>query len=292
MTDAKMTQFIAEWQPKIDAQLEHDLSASTTDADFAAMLRYAVLNGGKRLRPLMTLAMLTSCGQTVTPEQLRLATAVEWLHSYSLVHDDLPALDNDLLRRGQPSVHALFGEANAILVGDALLTGAFAVLSQPVPKASLLQSAQCLTLVQRLATLGGADGMIMGQYHDINNTDDIADVSTILATVHGPKTAALLSYASLAGATMAGAQMLIPLAEKFGYLFGISFQIKDDLDDITETADADLQTIPALIGVPESQVLLARYLSDARQVLADMQACDSTFDARLLTAFLTIIEGE
>ncbi|MFZ2590685.1 MAG: polyprenyl synthetase family protein, partial [Leuconostoc citreum] len=200
MTNLK--NFQAIWRPKIDQQLQTDLIAISGDAEFAQMMCYAVLNGGKRLRPLLTLAVLSSFNVSVTPNLLKLATAVEWVHSYSLVHDDLPAMDNDLWRRGQPSVHAKFGESSAILVGDALLTGAFQVVSEAnalAANAQKVSDEQVITIIRQLSQYAGANGMVIGQIHDMqNHGHQKSDVTYdwLLNDVYAPKTAALISYAT------------------------------------------------------------------------------------------------
>lgn len=300
-----MTKFAAlqaTYGPKIDAQLAQDLKQVTTDAQFSEMMAYAVLNGGKRLRPLLTLAVLTSFQQVVTPQALKLATAVEWVHSYSLVHDDLPAMDNDLLRRGQPSVHAKFGEAEAILVGDALLTGAFEVVTTANALATAdtkIPDQVIIAVVQELARFSGAAGMVIGQVHDMQNHGQNLQTATdwLLQEIYTPKTAALIQFAAQLGAQLAtltpelapeSAQIKQAMVQ-FGLDFGLAFQIQDDLDDFDQDDTSAIGALPHLIGVSAAQALRDRYLQDASQQLTQLATLGLPFDRTLLDDFLTLI---
>lgn len=300
-----MTKFAAlqaTYGPKIDAQLAQDLKQVTTDTQFSEMMAYAVLNGGKRLRPLLTLAVLTSFQQVVTPQALKLATAVEWVHSYSLVHDDLPAMDNDLLRRGQPSVHAKFGEAEAILVGDALLTGAFEVVTTANALATTdtkIPDQVIIAVVQELARFSGAAGMVIGQVHDMQNHGQNLQTATdwLLQEIYTPKTAALIQFSAQLGAQLAtltpglapeSAQIKQAMAQ-FGLDFGLAFQIQDDLDDFDQDDTSAIGALPHLIGVSAAQALRDRYLQDASQQLTQLATLRLPFDRTLLDDFLTLI---
>lgn len=300
-----MTKFAAlqaTYGPKIDAQLAQDLKQVTTDTQFSEMMAYAVLNGGKRLRPLLTLAVLTSFQQVVTPQALKLATAVEWVHSYSLVHDDLPAMDNDLLRRGQPSVHAKFGEAEAILVGDALLTGAFEVVTTANALATAdtkIPDQVIIAVVQELARFSGAAGMVIGQVHDMQNHGQNLQTATdwLLQEIYTPKTADLIQFSVQLGAQLAtltpglapeSAQIKQAMAQ-FGLDFGLAFQIQDDLDDFDQDDTSAIGALPHLIGVSAAQALRDRYLQDASQQLTQLATLGLPFDRTLLDDFLTLI---
>ena len=298
MTNLK--KFQNEWLPKINAQLENDLSQVSSDNDLVAMMKYAVLNGGKRLRPLLTLMVLESFEQLITPSQLKIATAVEWIHSYSLVHDDLPAMDNDLLRRGKPSVHALYGEANAILVGDALLTGAFTVIPQALTVSGAPASELIVLITQYLSQAAGANGMVLGQIHDMQNHDgaesDI-DPESLLSLVYQPKTAALLRYAAQAGALLvkdSGNSKnfhtdLITQITDFGDNLGIAFQIQDDLDDYQQDETESVNALPHLVGVTTAERMRDDYLNDAYKILNDIKLNDQRFHPELLAELITFI---
>ena len=300
MTNLK--NFQAIWRPKIDQQLQTDLIAISDDAEFAQMMCYAVLNGGKRLRPLLTLAVLSSFNVSVTPNLLKLATAVEWVHSYSLVHDDLPAMDNDLWRRGQPSVHAKFGESSAILVGDALLTGAFQVVSEANALAANVQKVsdeQVITIIRQLSRYAGANGMVIGQIHDMqNHGHQKSDVTYdwLLNDVYAPKTAALISYAADIGGKLSqemASTLVHPKTQydlyQFGYDFGLAFQIQDDIDDFDQDNDEAVDSLPHLVGMAAPKRTRNDLLADARQRLTNIAQREASFDRQLLDEFLDLI---
>ena len=300
MTNLK--NFQAIWRPKIDQQLQTDLIAISDDAEFAQMMCYAVLNGGKRLRPLLTLAVLSSFNVSVTPNLLKLATAVEWVHSYSLVHDDLPAMDNDLWRRGQPSVHAKFGESSAILVGDALLTGAFQVVSEANALAANVQKVsdeQVITIIRQLSRYAGANGMVIGQIHDMqNHGHQKSDVTYdwLLNDVYAPKTAALISYAADLGGKLSqemASTLVHPKTQydlyQFGYDFGLAFQIQDDIDDFDQDNDEAVDSLPHLVGMAAAKRTRNDLLADARQRLTNIAQREASFDRQLLDEFLDLI---
>ncbi|MFT9469270.1 polyprenyl synthetase family protein [Leuconostoc pseudomesenteroides] len=298
MTNLK--EFQNEWLPKINAQLENDLSQVSSDDDLVAMMKYAVLNGGKRLRPLLTLMVLESFEQLITPSQLKIATAVEWIHSYSLVHDDLPAMDNDLLRRGKPSVHALYGEANAILVGDALLTGAFNVIPQALTVSGPPASESIVLITQYLSQAAGANGMVLGQIHDMQNHDGAEsgiDPESLLSLVYQPKTAALLRYAAQTGALLVKdsgnsknfhTDLITQIAD-FGDNLGIAFQIQDDLDDYQQDETESVNALPHLVGVTTAERMRDDYLNDAYKILNDIKLNDQRFHPELLSELITFI---
>ncbi|WP_024587248.1 polyprenyl synthetase family protein [Aliihoeflea sp. 2WW] len=199
-----------------------------------AAMRHGVLNGGKRLRPFLVMesaALLGADGEAV----LRVAAALECVHSYSLVHDDLPAMDDDDLRRGQPTVHKAFDEAAAILAGDALLTLAFDILADP---ATELDASARIVLVGRLARAAGIGGMVGGQALDLAAERDAPDEAGIIR-LQAMKTGALIRFACEAGAIAAGApQDDVERLAEFGSAIGLAFQLADDLLDHTSTPEA------------------------------------------------------
>jgi farnesyl diphosphate synthase len=197
-------------------------------------MRYAIFAGGKRLRPFLTLASADVFGAP-RDQALRVAAAIEALHTYSLVHDDLPCMDDDDLRRGQPTTHRKFDEATAVLAGDALLTLAFEILAHPDTHPSAEVRCQ---LVALLARAGGSEGMIGGQMMDIDapNRDHTADEIILLQRM---KTGALFEFCCEAGAVLGGGTDE-DRARLRGYArdFGLAFQITDDLIDVTSSAEA------------------------------------------------------
>lgn len=296
----RLTNFQNDWLPKIDNQLNLDLEKVSSDDHVVAMLKYAVLNGGKRLRPLLTLAIVDSFDQKITPSILKAATAVEWVHSYSLVHDDLPAMDNDLIRRGQPSVHARFGEAEAILVGDALLTGAFDVVVTANDNANeneVIGADELLAMVQNLSHQAGGSGMVLGQVHDMqnHNAQGASDKDWLINDVYVPKTAALLQYAALSGGRLAYFSETVEHTQtnqdlfNIGRHFGIAFQIQDDLDDFDQDNQEDVGSLPHLIGVAAARQQRDQYLAKAGQLLTEVSKRETSFDRTLLDDFLNLI---
>ncbi|WP_294975399.1 polyprenyl synthetase family protein [uncultured Leuconostoc sp.] len=301
----KLTAFQSEWTPKIEQQLKQDLENASRDGDFSEMMAYAVLNGGKRLRPMLTLAVIASFGQKITPSMLKVATAVEWVHAYSLVHDDLPAMDNDLLRRGKPSVHAQYGEAEAILVGDALLTGAFHVVSSANSVSTeneAIAAEALLSLSQMLSFQAGAFGMVLGQVEDMKNhrQNKEIDVNWLLNDVYAPKTAALLGFAASAGSQLSHLNAVAEAAKlavtqtnlallAFGVDFGMAFQIQDDLDDFDQDDVENITSLPHLIGIKAASDKRDEYLTHARQTLTDLATQNLIFDRALLDDFLNLI---
>lgn len=183
-------------------------------------MEYSLLSGGKRLRPILTFAAAEVCGGT-KEVALPGAVAVEMIHTYSLIHDDLPAMDDDDLRRGQPTSHKVFGEAVAILAGDALLTHAFSVVAQ-----SDLPPATAMAIARELAHCAGPLGMVGGQVLDVAGTDD-------LAAMYDLKTGALLRAAVRTGALVAGAAAdAVAALSRYATALGLCFQITDDLLDV------------------------------------------------------------
>jgi geranylgeranyl pyrophosphate synthase len=246
------------WREEIDHALTHRLPPETPGDRLAAAMRYAVLGGGKRIRPLLTLAAAHDLG---AERALALAPAcsVELIHAYSLVHDDLPAMDDDDLRRGRATVHVAFDEATAILAGDALQALAFECLAETTVAAPVV-----VAMTRSLGRAAGHSGMAGGQALDIAATGGALDVEA-LERMHGGKTGALLTAAVELGARAAGAcgERLETLLH-FGAAIGLAFQIVDDLLDVTESttvqgkrAGADDRrgkvTFPSLLGVDASR---------------------------------------
>ena len=219
----------------VEAELDEILPrAEGLHARVQQAMRYAVFAGGKRLRPFLVLRSAELfCAQ---PKQaLRVAAAIELMHTYSLVHDDLPAMDNDDLRRGKPTVHRAFDEATAILAGDALLTLAFEVLADP--RTSPLAEVRC-GLVTGLAQAAGSGGMIGGQMIDMQATGQALSADNI-ALLQAMKTGALFNFACVSGAILAQAG-LEDRKRMYDYArdFGLVFQITDDLLDVVGSAEA------------------------------------------------------
>ncbi len=194
-------------------------------------MRYSLLGGGKRLRPILCMAAGEAAGGAADAA-LMPGVAIECLHTYTLIHDDLPAMDDDTLRRGRPTAHVQYGEANAILAGDALLTLAFELLAQ-CPAPPPYSSAQ---LVLELARAAGSEGVAGGQFEDLANEGRAPDAET-LEYIHIHKTALLIAAACRIGAMAAGATpAALEALGEFGRLCGLAFQAADDILDATATA--------------------------------------------------------
>lgn len=230
MNTFDLDSYLAPRRDRVNAALASVLPAHNPDPGrLREAMRYAALQGGKRMRPLMAIAAAEAVGaslQTALPA----ACAIELVHAYSLVHDDLPAMDDDHERRGQPTVHIAFGEDNAILVGDALLTLAFEVLAGGVEgqaTAGRVGSAVC-----KLAHHAGVDGMVGGQVLDLVAGQNIEDLA-LLERVHALKTGGLYAAsAAMAGLLADQPDEVVQRLERYGLSFGIAFQHADDvLDD-------------------------------------------------------------
>lgn len=225
-----LTQFIGQHGAQIEVALTTHLPRLHVGGErLHAAMQYSVLNGGKRIRPLLVLAAAKACGG-INEHSLRAAAAVEYVHAYSLIHDDLPAMDDDALRRGQPTCHIAFGEATAILAGDALQCAAFECLSE---------HQETLPLVATLAKAAGSQGMVLGQAIDFAAVDQQLTLAE-LSRMHQYKTGALITASVQMGAATAGANSNQQAALlEYATAIGLAFQIHDDILDVV----ADTQTL-------------------------------------------------
>ncbi len=250
---------------------------SSAPAGLGDAMRYAVLDGGKRLRPLLALAAAQAVQPVAAPSQavLRAACALELLHAYSLVHDDLPCMDNDELRRGKPTVHVQFGEAPALLAGDALQALAFELL---VPSDGSLTDAQSVRLCRLLALAAGHDGMAGGQAIDLAGVGHVLTQAQ-LEDMHRRKTGAVLLASVLMGATAAGASdAALAALRVYGQALGLAFQVVDDILDVTadsatlgktagKDAAADKPTFVSLLGLEAARRYADGLLAQAHAAL-------------------------
>ncbi len=269
--------YLAARTAAVDAALDGFLPpAKQRPATLHAAMRYTVFAGGKRLRPVLCLAAAEACGGD-PDAALAPACAVELLHTYSLVHDDLPCMDDDALRRGRPTCHKVYGEGLAVLCGDALLTHAFAVLAQtPVTRRYATRDH-----IAELATAGGSTLLIGGQVMDLEGEGKPL-TKRQLVLIHEAKTAALLTAALRLGAMTANATPAkLAALTAFGHALGLAFQVIDDILDVTQstavlgkTAGKDQAvakaTYPALIGLPASRREAARLTRAAHAALAPL----------------------
>ncbi len=241
-------------------------------------MRYSLFAGGKRIRPILCLAAARAVGGESVDDQdiLPVACALECIHTYSLIHDDLPAMDNDDLRRGKATNHVLFGEAAAILAGDGLLTWAFDLLSNP--DSSKLAAEKKLAITHCIARAAGSYGMVGGQDLDIANENSEFPFET-LQTIHRSKTGALITASVISGGICGGAAPdTLAALEKYGDKVGLAFQIVDDLLNITATteqlgkaagsdAERGKATYPAHFGIEETRHLAKQAVEEAKNRL-------------------------
>ena len=236
-------------------------------------MRYSVFAGGKRLRPMLMLEWCKLCGGS-EEDAMPFACAMEMIHTYSLIHDDLPAMDNDNLRRGMPTNHIKFGEANAILAGDALLNKAFETMLKFGKDAK-----NAMRAMYEIALSSGTEGMIGGQIVDIESEGKDISIDT-LKYLHTLKTGAIIRSSCKAGAILAGAKdEAIKRADEFAINLGIAFQIRDDILDVEGSTDVlgkpvgsdneqDKNTYVKLLGLDRSKVLVKEYSSNAKEILS------------------------
>ena len=244
----------------VQGALEH-LFQDAWPSQLGVASQYPLFTGGKRVRPALCLAMHDAIAgeHPWSSELLNVATSVELIHTYSLVHDDLPCLDNDDIRRGKPTVHKQFGEGPALLVGDVLLTEAFSLLArQNLPSETVVQ------LVRDLSDAAGYLGMIGGQASDIGMGGPVVDIDTLMR-LHSLKTGALLSISAVMGARVAGASPdQLEAAETYGRSVGLAFQLADDVLDAEEDAGDDgPPSYVKLLGVEETQRRAAELAREA-----------------------------
>jgi len=274
-TSSSIAAFLEEQRLLIDAELESILPGPDQfPQSIHRAMRHSVFAGGKRLRPTLCLEGGRLFGGDEASLR-RLGAALELIHTYSLIHDDLPALDNDDLRRGQPTCHKAFGEAAAILAGDALLTLAFEAIA-----AKCASPERRLRLIHELAhAIGTKEGMVGGQVADLESERQGADGS-LVNYIHSAKTGAFIRAAVRAGALDAGAgEADLDRISAYGSKIGLAFQIADDILDVTgssaelgKSAGKDDQqhkaTYPAIHGLEESRRIAARLVSEACDALA------------------------
>ncbi len=239
-------------------------------------MHYSVAAGGKRLRPVLVIAAAEACGGTMDAV-MPLAAALEMIHTFSLIHDDLPAMDNDDLRRGMPTNHKVFGEAMAILAGDALLAEAFVCLIR-ASKTSTVNAETILEVIKDVAVATGPCGMVGGQVLDLDAEGKKVSLDE-LETIHRHKTGQLLTVSVTAGAKLAGATPAqVESLKKYGELIGLAFQIADDILDIEGDEKEigkpvgsdqvnDKATFPAIIGMEESKRRAARLVEESIDAL-------------------------
>ena len=265
--------YLAKAKAKVEEALDQSLRPERPESLREAM-RYSLLAGGKRLRPILCLAACELAGGDAA-QAMPTAVALEMIHTMSLIHDDLPAMDDDDLRRGRPTNHKVYGEAVAILAGDALLTRAFEMVALRSPG---IQPERLLKVVGELSLVAGAPGLVGGQVVDLESEGQDVDLET-LEYIHLHKTGALLSACVITGAMIGGADdALIKALRTYARGIGLAFQIIDDILDITASSEvlgktagkdlvADKTTYPKLLGLEESRKRAADLVREAKEIL-------------------------
>jgi len=269
----ELTDLLADLRLKVDARLERDLRLSDAcPRQLLESLSYSLLAPGKRVRPCLTLMACEACGGQAE-HALPAASAIEMIHAYSLIHDDLPAMDDDDLRRGQPTNHVKFGESTAILAGDGLLTLAFEVLAKGIQPAEV-----AVACIADLSSAAGVEGMVGGQQADLEAETSEKLTLEQLEAIHRRKTGRLLTAALLMGGRVAQTDVeTLNQLKIYGESVGLAFQIADDLLDVTgnvekmgkgvgKDQDHGKATYPGILGIEESQ-------KRATQLIE--QACDA-----------------
>jgi len=273
---AELECYLRARQAQIDQALERYLpSQMERPRQLPSAMRYAVMGGGKRLRPILCGASAEACGGTLA-EVMPTACALELIHAFSLVHDDLPALDNDTLRRGRPTVWCAYNEAIAILAGDALFAMAFQLIAK---QAELLPAARVIRVLELITQAAGVDGMVGGQVEDLLS-EGTEPTPELLLYIHSRKTGALIRASVLSGAILAGASAEQERAlERYSTAIGLAFQIVDDILNETSTPSAlgkatqsdrarGKATYPRLFGLDESRRQAEAAVQEALQSLS------------------------
>lgn len=280
------TYFKDNWTPVIDDYLAKHLASEIDDHKISQIMSYSVMAGGKRLRPLLFLATLKTAGKEINEHELRIACGIELIHTYSLIHDDLPAMDNDDYRRGKLTSHKKWGEAEAILAGDALL---------PMGVQWISEGSASADLVNVITKAVGPNGMVGGQYLDIDSTNNasVAGNGDFINRMEWLKTGCLIQASVEMAAIYAGVkpeqkEQLI----KFAKAFGRSYQIYDDLVDVVETSEEAGKATHKDKEEGKNNTLTLLGIDKSRQELKDLikKATDDLqdFDGELLLGFLNL----
>ncbi|MCE5211656.1 MAG: polyprenyl synthetase family protein [Deltaproteobacteria bacterium] len=269
--DLFLKAYLEDRQSIVEEALQRYLPEDGIPADIYKAVRYSVFNGGKRIRPILCLAAAEAVGGDLAPA-MPVACALELIHSYSLIHDDLPSMDNDDFRRGKPTCHKVFGENMAILAGDALLTEAFVLLSRA--EKVMFSAERRLAVIQEIANAAGIAGMVGGQALDVISEKIGADENT-LREIHRRKTGALIVASVKAGAMIFnGGKEKIQALTEYGMNIGQAFQIADDILNVE--GDSELMgkgtgsdaarnklTYPSLMGMEKAKEKLAGHIEAA-----------------------------
>ena len=267
-----LNEYITEKRNAVDAFFHSYFTVQRKPPVLQQAMLYSLFAGGKRIRPILALASYEACGGNPA-EIVPYASTLELIHTYSLIHDDLPAMDNDDLRRGKPTSHKMYGEAIAILAGDALLTEAFSILSDSSLSGNI-KEADLLRALREIALASGLNGMVAGQVQDIL-AENFEPDHEILEFIHRHKTAALIRASVMMGPILCGSGPDTSDAlYEYGDKIGLAFQVIDDILDIDGDAEelgkptgsderANKLTYPSLYGVEKSRAIAGELISSA-----------------------------
>ena len=290
-----LTEFTKAHASLIEEVMERFVKEHTSDQRLFESMQYSIQAGGKRIRPLLLAATVAAFHKPINTAVYQCAAALEMVHTYSLIHDDLPAMDNDDLRRGKPTNHKVFGEALAILAGDGLLTAAFQLVAM-----AEIEANQKVLLLQQLSKAAGTQGMVAGQAADIQGENQALRLEELMS-IHERKTGELIRFAVIAGGVLADqTEEVLHELDRFAQHIGLAFQIRDDLLDATSTTeelgkvvrrDDELakSTYPALLGLAGAQQALTEELSKAKEILAQLSQYGQ-FTQDVLLAFVERFE--
>lgn len=273
-----LNDFRSYYEPLIQQELLDQISKLTIPSSLKESMNYSLQAGGKRIRPILMLSVMHELGVN-HPDALKVASAIEMIHTYSLIHDDLPSMDDDDLRRGMPTNHKVYGEAVAILAGDALLTYSFGLIA----RLENISSDDKVHLIDLMSLSSGAEGMVGGQILDIEGEEQALQLQE-LEQVHRLKTAALLTFSILAGAILAQAKPETVMAlTRFGEHLGLAFQIQDDILDVTGTSEelgktagkdefSEKSTYPGILTLPKAKEKLEHHAAEALNALEELDS--------------------
>lgn len=293
--------FLVDARAHVDAALERFLpKPPACPLVLSNAMRYSLMAGGKRLRPVMVLAAADAIGRRTKTSTLELALpaacAVEFIHTYSLIHDDLPSMDDDNLRRGRPTLHVVYGEGMAILAGDGLQAEAFALMAREPRTTDAALLSRKIAALAAVSAAAGATGMVGGQAVDLQAAgqvlgEELTLTRDSLRAMHLQKTGALIKASALSGAIMAGADATqLKAIDEWASEIGLAFQIVDDILDVEGDAAAlgktagkdaasDKPTYTSLFGLETARTMAADCTARAHQVLADAELTDSWLNA-------------
>ena len=293
--------FLVDTRAHVDAALDRFLpKPPACPPVLSEAMRYSLMAGGKRLRPVMVIAAADAISRRTKVSTLEFALpaacAVEFIHTYSLIHDDLPAMDDDCLRRGRPTLHMVYGEGLAILAGDGLQAEAFALMAREPQTTDATVLARKIAALAAVSTAAGATGMVGGQATDLEAAGQVPGHERTLTreslrAMHLQKTGALIKASALSGAIMAGADAAqLKAIDQWANEIGLAFQIVDDILDVEGDAAAlgktagkdaasDKPTYTSLFGLGSARTMAAECAARAHQVLVDAELTDSWLDA-------------